>query len=278
MNQHDYDPNHPAFSQALTSVRPLLDALPADRLETIRHDIVDALCLVLGVAPRFAALRPAVLAQFGEAAAAHIDRLEPAARACGKAHAEHLVTLHGADVEEMVGQLDKKRAILGLEAESLVSRKLLPGSVLAELVGGTGYKNLCLDVLQLVSVFRAHTAEITGHTAVTSGELDQAEALANALATTLGANEQASSTSSPSADLRRRAYTHFVRTYDECRRLVAYFRWQTDDADEIAPSLSAGRTAKKRTEPEGAPVVLPSNGLPIAPGMPGAPVVAPPAR
>jgi hypothetical protein len=61
-----------------------------------------------------------------------------------------------------------------------------------------------------------------------------------------------------------------VRTYDEVRRLVAYFRWEEGDADELAPSLFAGRARKKNDEAELASVPPVTNGAaPVAPGMPG---------
>jgi hypothetical protein len=131
-----------------------------------------------------------------------------------------------------------------------------------------------LDILQLVSALRAEWAVIESHTPVTAIELDQAEALANAVVSTLGENEQATSPSAPPLDLRRRAYTLFVRTYDEVRRLVTYFRWTEGDADEVAPSLFAGRSRRSDVE-EIVPVTpvngSPTNGAPIPPGMPGAP-------
>ena len=144
-------------------------------------------------------------------------------------------------MEAMVAALADKRGVLLLEAQSLVQKKRMPGSLLAELAGGTGYRDMAFDVLQLVGAFRKDWASIELHTPVTSTELDQSEALANVLVTTLGENGQADSNSSPSAELRRRAYTYFVQTYDEVRRAITYLRWEAGDADEIAPSLMAGR-------------------------------------
>ncbi|WP_200850180.1 hypothetical protein, partial [Klebsiella pneumoniae] len=69
--------------------------------------------------------------------------------------------------------------------------------------------------------------------------------LVNVVMTTLGENLQADSSSSPSGELRRRAYSVFVQTYDEVRRAMTYVRWEEDDVDEIVPSLYAGRSRKK---------------------------------
>ncbi len=271
----NFDPNHPAFTRALADLRPQLDALASDRLETIRHDVEAAVVLAIGVAPKAMALEAAARAELGEPAAAAFELLERAARACGRAHADHLINLHGADLEEMVGSLSETRSLLLLEAQSLVQRKRMSASLLAELAGGTGYRAMGFDVLQLVGAFRKEWPAIEAHTPVTVLELDQAEALANALVTTLGDNDQAQSQSSPSADLRRRAYTLFVQTYDEVRRAVTFLRWEAGDADEIAPSLSAGRTRKRDADDDAVVLPLvttPTNGAaPVRAGMPGAP-------
>ena len=96
--------------------------------------------------------------------------------------------------------------------------------------------------------------------------------LATAFSTTLGENEQ-NALSTPSADMRRRAYTRFVETYSEVRRQATLFRWDTEDVDDYAPTLGS-RTSQKPGEDEAAmlmpPVLQPNTTVP-APGMPGAP-------
>lgn len=263
------DTTTPAFTRALADLRPTIEGLPTERLETIRLDIEAALVLALGVAPRARAFQEAARAQLGESFAAPFDRLEPAARACARAHADHLITLDGAEVDQRVAALGEKRAILLLEAQSLVQQRRMPASLLGELNGGTGYRDMAFDVLQLASAFRKEWASIEAHTPVTSIELDESEALANVLVTTLGENGQADASASPSGELRRRAYTLFVQTYEEVRRAVTYVRWEEGDVDQIIPSLFAGRARKRDEEDVIAPV--PNGTAPIPPGMPGAP-------
>lgn len=281
-----YDPTQPAFSNALDRLRPELEAIPGEELEPIRHDIVEAVVTALGVASTVKRHREEVRVEISESAALHIDRLKDSARACGHAYAQHLTQLRGTDTEQMVEELSQQRRVLLAEARSLVSQKRLSASVLAELVGGSGRKALCLDVLQLVAALRAVWASVESVTPVTVGELDHAEALANALATTLGENEHAMSPVSPSADRRQRAYTYFVRTYEEVRRAITFVRWDEGDADQIVPSLSAGRTRHDAPAPaDAAPVQAPviaapvptTNGAaPTTPGMPSAqPFTAP---
>ena len=60
---------------------------------------------------------------------------------------------------------------------------------------------------------------------------------------------------------RVRAYTLFVRAYDQCRRAATYLRWGEEDADEIAPSLFANRGGRKGgVEGEGAEAAAPPGG------------------
>lgn len=271
--ENRFDPRDPAYTKAYDEVKTELEAIPAEKVLPIRHDILAAIFLALGTLPKTRDLRRLALAKFGEASARFIDRLETDARACGWAHAIHLTSLHGKDVEEMAGRLSQLRTILLLEVEGLIARGLLGPSVVAELVGGTSYKGLCLDVLQLASLLRRGWTELSAFTGVTSAELDEAESLANAFATTLGENEQAGASSS-TADMRRRAYTRLVETYSQVRRLATFFYWERGTADEIVPPLGAGRSSKSDDEPEVVLAVQVPGKPVIAPGMPGAPPFA----
>jgi len=227
---------------ALERAQPALEAITEREIEPVRHDITNASISVLGISRGVQKYRGEVRVQIGQDAAKHFDALEDAAFACAGAQAQHLIKLHGITIETTVADLNQQRRILLAEAQTLVSKRLLPASALAELVGGTGQKALCLDVLQLTAAFRGHWPALHASTAVTTAELDQAESLASALATALGENEQGTSPVAPTAEQRARAYTYFVRTYDEVRRAMHFIRWDEGDADEIAPSLSAGRT------------------------------------
>ena len=53
------------------------------------------------------------------------------------------------------------------------------------------------------------------------------------------------------ADRRQRAFSLFVKAYDQARRAIQYVRWEQGDADSIAPSLYSGRgnsNVKRRAE------------------------------
>lgn len=256
-----------------------LEAIPQQQIEPIRLDIMDATGKGQAVSEKVKLFRDRIAEELGEGFAIHVDRLPKAALACSATHALHLTKVQGANAEKLIVDMLQTRRVLSAEAQILVAKKKLSATTLAELVGGNGYKAACLDVLQLVAALRANWAAIESATPVTRAELEAAESLAHKVSAMLSDSEL--STASPeTADLRQRAYTFFIRTYDEVRRAMTFMRWEENDVDDFAPSLFAGRTRKRDDEEEViepvAPVLdgangTPTNGTPIPPGMPGAP-------
>ncbi len=67
----------------------------------------------------------------------------------------------------------------------------------------------------------------------------------------LGEREQAQASEPGKMDAnerRKRAFSLFVNAYDQCRRAAAYLRWNEGDADELLPSLYAGRSVNRQKE------------------------------
>jgi hypothetical protein len=127
------------------------------------------------------------------------------------------------------------------------------------------------------------------------GELDQAESIGEQLVNAVGTREQAPAVAAEVTQQRQRMFTLFLNSYDQVRRAVTYLRWNEGDIDTVAPSLYAGRAARKKPdEPAPAPtpptpvvapvkaggvtpspepvvsVAKPPAGIPIVPaGLPG---------
>ena len=264
----------PAFTQALETVHDDLIAIPQAELARVQLDIPEAVVTVLGAAPEVRRLRPNVVATFGEAKALALDRLEIVARAAGQAHALFLLGTGGADLAAQSEAVIEVRKTLLTDAQALVNRKLVDEKLLAGLRGVLGYKNQCFDVLQLVGLFRGAWDRVKDHTPVKLEDLDRAETLAHRLAAADGLREQEQAGSSPAGDLRTRAYTLLVSTYDDVRQVVTYLRWKAGDAERIAPSLWAGRGRKHRPDVP-SPTVAPSTPVvPPADNGPGGPFTA----
>lgn len=263
--------SNPAFQKALDDVRPELMRLSASELETVRLDVPSAVVTVLGAAADVRRYQADLVATFGAEEAAAATRLEAVAHAAALADGHHAAFTSDADLQPLVAAVVDWRTRLLLDGESLVARKVIDGKHLKNLEGGQAYKDRCHDVLTLVSLFRGLGATIAGHTKVTEADLAAAESAVSALATAMGRREQDAEGSAP-AELRQRAYTLLLHVYDSVRRMVTYLRWVEGDADDITPSLWAGRV---RREAEVAPtpaVPAPTN---VAPGLPGSSPFAP---
>ena len=266
-----------AFVHALDSVKGELLLVPEKEVMPIRLDIPTVVTAVLGAAPEVQRYRSALVAVFGEADTAIIDRLELLARATGQAHTRYLAASGGSSLEALAKTVSDTRAHLVTEAKALMHRGVLEENALDGLVGGQAYRDQAFDVHQLVDIFLANEAAFGRFTALSRADVEQASADAEAFLTALGIRNQPDS-GKLEAQLRDRAYTVLVRTYDEVRRLLAFLRWEEGDADRIAPSLFAGRSARKReavptgdmpTEESASPLAPPP-ATPVRPGLPGA--------
>ena len=113
---------------------------------------------------------------------------------------------------------------------------------------------------------------ISGKTALQIADIDQAEALAERLITAIGLRDQGPAVLAESAENRQKAFTLFVNTYDQIRRVISYLRWNEGDVDQIAPSLYAGRNTGRRKSPDPQPTT------PATPSVPTAPSASTPAN
>ena len=280
------------FSLALAQMTDELLAIPDPLLRPVNLDIPAAVVAILGAMPKLQELRPEVVRVLGESYASPIDRMPNYAKAAYQAHADHLSLSAPAGLQALSESLVAIRDVLETDAVSLVKRKLADGGEIAGLRGNVGFQNQITDTLQLVGFFRRHWARIESITPVTTADLENAARLAATFANALGEREKGPASTSESAQLRTRAYTQVVTTWDEIRRVVTFLRWHQGDGDAIAPSLWAGRGGRRSEELErpvtpvvagpttpwqpatpatpAAPVVTPPAVPPIAPGLPGA--------
>jgi hypothetical protein len=122
-----------------------------------------------------------------------------------------------------------------------------------------GFRNISTDVFHLVEAIRARWTDIESKSAITQQELDRAERLQQRLNRLLGLKDQQTPDINAASEQRRRALTLLLRAYDEVRRAITYLRWKTNDIDDIAPSLFAGRGGRRKST-ETTPAVTPATG------------------
>ena len=167
-----------------------------------------------------------------------------------------------------------------------------PGAALSisrvnEVPNTMGYKNQAFGTLMLAALARGAWPRLQGKTAITPEELDEAEILADQLLTAVGEREQLPVVEQAAADIKARAYTLALQTYESIRRDISHLRWHEGDVDEIAPSFR-GQLSKRKSSSGSeeelelttpplesshasglvAPVTAPAST--VAPGMPGA--------
>lgn len=267
---------------ALERVLPDLLQIPTNALRPVNLDITSMVVTIAGTLPALRELRPAIVAAAGEAYGKHIDNLEAYADAANLARADYLIAATPPDMVTVSDEVVAARDLLLADVTPLVKRKLISVAELGELRGSVGFRNQVLDLQQLVAIFRKHWDAIAAFTPVKLADLDKADALAKRFIDALGAREQGPAPTAELADLSQRAFTQAVNTYDQVRRAVSFLRWNEGDADDIAPSLWAGRGGRRAevittpviaapvvTDPA-TPVITTPAAPPVAPGLPGA--------
>ncbi len=170
------------------------------------------------------------------------------------------------ELPELLSQATKWRDLLTSEAKTLIARGKLNSDLLKQLTGTHGYKNVAFDLSGLATMFKASWVSIEGTTGLKSSELEEADKVALALATSLAHREHAPELIADATEKRQCLFTLFYTTYDQIRRAVTYLRWNEDDTDEFVPSLYSGRpntnivrkNAEEAEEPSAVPVATTS--------------------
>ncbi len=252
-------PHTTRFTDALDAIRPELAALDASNLDAVNLDLASATVTAIGVVPELRTYREAIERRFDRDEADRIEKLELYARAASQAQASYLSAAGAVpDLQVLSKRCLELRTMLLADATSLVHRKIIAADRLAALAGPIGFKNQISDLQQLVALFEEHWDRMRGVSPVRRNDLDAAEDAASALFVAMGQREQTPPAVSHAADVRQRAFTLFVRTYDELRRAMSYLRWHEDDVDAIIPSLWSGKAPRKREVSEPVPAPSPS--------------------
>jgi len=280
-SDHDTPPaSEKLFEEHYQALLPKFRALAADELVPINLDIPAAVTTALGVAPEVRALKERLVRELPLLDLEALMKLDEYAMALMHAHTLYLMAAQPVDsLQPLVEEGSELREVLFADATALVQRRLLNGSQLRDLQGPVGYKNLAVDLQILAALFREHLPELAGKCATSPAELHRAEQIAAEILRTVGLREQGPPSAAATADMRARAYTVFMRAYDQARRAVSFLNWNDGDVATIAPSLFAGRSNGRRKHGSDAPAPAPRpetpapvspEGEPVAAGMPGA--------
>lgn len=141
-------------------------------------------------------------------------------------------------------ELVEEHQLLVGDLDALANRKLIDRSRIDPGRSILGYRTTVDNTFMLLSLARSLWPTIESRTLLTQADLERIQAKAQTLLARLNQREQRS-TRMPARELRARALTLLVRTYDEIRRMLTFVRWSQGDADVIAPSLYARRGRKQ---------------------------------
>lgn len=255
---------------AYEALLPEIEAVADDELTPVNIDMMAAITTVTGALPEIRGMRPAIAAGLPGFNLEQFDKLEQYTLALTHAHTRYRKTFAPKeDLAELADELDEIRDHMMTNAASLAKMRLISGEQLRSLKTIPGYKALASDVLTLCSTFSDDWDKLEGKTPFTQEELHRVGTRALELVSAVGQREQGPITTGEAVLLRQKAFTLFLRAYDQARRAVQYLRNDFGDADDIAPSLYLNRTRRRGEEAE-------AGALPVAPAAaPGTNTPAP---
>jgi hypothetical protein len=236
---------------AYEQVRHEIDAVPKHSWVPMSVKAIDAYMTMVATEPVLAANRPAVAALLPGYDLTNYDRIGAYGRAL--LHAElawRIADKPVADLRPQLRALADVREKLVSDLKTLATRRLVPREVTRGIGETTGQLKLAFDVLRLATTFRDHWSRVEGRCALTSDELAHAEISAGELAVALAAKKYVTPPSKTAAsNTRHRAFTLFVRAWDDVRRIFCFYRWNEQDADQLVPSLYRGRGGRGKPKP-----------------------------
>lgn len=232
-----------AYEECLPAMRELTD----DEIMRVNLDVPT--CIATGLAS-VRKLRPlhAEIAEIEQVDMTRIEELEHYTLALLYAHASHITQVDDLDeLQHAVAQARQMRGLLRGELDNLARHGVLKPTGLTRRSNERSHCQLALELLGLSSILRKAWPALAGKSPVELSQLDQAEALARRILRAPGSDRRKQRRET--TEMRARAFTLFVRAYDEARRAVTFLRWHSNDAATIVPSLYAARRRRRRASP-----------------------------
>lgn len=227
-----------------------LAALAVDDLVQVNLDIQLGARTILGALPELRALRERMLKELPAFDLAAFDKLEDYVQALKFAQSGYqIATQPPDDLEQLLSDGAKLKERLLADAKSLSLYGLFDGKTIEQLRGGNGLDNLAVDLELLSRAMTEEWPKIQGKALTPLVDVQTASRIGLRLTRLAGLREQGPARLAAATELRMRAFTLVLRTYEEVRDAVGYLRRREDDADSIAPSLYPGKSRRKMVEP-----------------------------
>jgi hypothetical protein len=220
--------------------------LPKSKVTVVNLNLTEAIAAGLGVLPNVQMHRERLSKSVLDCRFDWVDGLEDYTLALNYARAEYLtVTRPRRCAPEVWLEARQVRRVLMQDWRALATRGLLSESPLGGLRRGKGYLELGTDLTVLSHVHRTYAASAG---VALPGEAERASQLARLILAAGGRPDPKSEAVIKARDMQNRAFTVFVRAYNETRSSIAYMRRDEGDVDRIIPSLYAARRARVSRE------------------------------
>lgn len=268
--------------QAYERMQPAFRAIPKDRIQKPKVDLTTASGTVLAALPKIEKHKAALLA-LPHTRKELVEELADRALAMLWAFAGQKTVLK--ETLPLPALLERGAAVrktMLLAADVLVNDGNVPQSFVDDVRAGSGHRDLASDLLALGGLVHKQWEHAKGRSPATPELVQESLQLGEALSVALGERAQPVE-QSEAAEMRDRAYTHFLEAYNEVRTALAYLRARDGDAEQILPSVFANRRGGSKEEPvDGAapgpapsPIVggAPVNGGGAQPADPDSPFV-----
>ena len=238
----------PRFREAYERLAVEIHAIPASDLVPITVDIQSTVTTVLGVWKEIRGLRAEFVSALPNFDITLFDTLESYALALGHTQTVYQTASEPpASLVLLAGKVNKTREILVANVTLLIAMGLLEASVLGDLKGANGHKNIGFDVFALSNILKKIWARVSSKLTLTLVDLDAAENEADKLVTAVGEREQAPAVAAQTTRERQAAFVLLTKTYEEVRAALGFLRRKQGDVDKIAPSLYAGRANARKS-------------------------------
>jgi hypothetical protein len=248
-----------------------MKAIPEENLIPVTLTVTQTTTRAMGAWPAIQRLRPQMLEELPKLNIKLVDTIEEYALALAYAHSLHLgATATPEDLDAMIAEASVLRANLLADARTLANRSHIDRNKLARFKNAPGHSNMATEVMGLAAILLEAWPTISNKTGTTREELERSNYLGTRILRAVSIRDRDDAPVPEETLRRQQAFTLLVKAYAQARRAVVYLRDEQGDADDLVPSLYAGRTSGSHKGDKPAPA-------PAAPEPPAEPATPEPA-
>lgn len=251
----DINNTNRSFEQIYQDVLVEANQITLGKRTKIRISVPAVAATVLAALPKIMALRAQLVEQAPKFDVKHLDNLERYTSALVYANARfRAVRSPPASSVTVNDRATELRDQFYVDLLALQQHGIIADYDLPNMRYRAGYKNVSTDLSTLVSILQDNWSKVQGKIPIDEATLAEASAIARQLLETVGSREHAPEAVADAADKRQRIFALLVNSYGQVRSALRFLRYEQGDADEIAPSLYAGRrSSARKAEPSKAP-------------------------